>query len=104
MMFQKKSGFKIVLKAFSPFLKASPPFLAWDIAPLLVTPLVACCNHNPWCHYETWGPMCDASTWLAAERMQVLRYMTMTAQMVLAYRRNLRLVFTKSFYKNQSLI
>ena len=28
MIFQKKSGFKIVLKAFSSFLKASPPPLS----------------------------------------------------------------------------
>ena len=78
MMFQKKSGFKIVLKAFSPISK-KPPLLFSLGYRAIASNLFGCVLHNPWYRYETWGPMCDASTWPAAERMQVSRYVIMTA-------------------------
>ena len=64
---------------FLIFSKNSPLPFAWDIELLSVTYLIVCRDHNPRCRYETWGPVCDASTWLAARHMLVSRYVIVTA-------------------------
>ena len=78
-MFSKKGFLKLFIKAFPHLSKKSPLLLAWEIELLSVTYFIVCHDHNPLCHDETWGPMCDASTWLAIGRMLVSRYVTMTA-------------------------